>query len=64
MMEEKVIEGVLCWRESADNEWVQYTAESLTIALISERSRVKSFEESFNVCSDKLRKVRDIVSWN
>ena len=37
--EEKVINGVLCWRGTPDGEWQKYTPEALTIALTSERAR-------------------------
>lgn len=45
--EEKVIDGVLCWRGRPDGEWTQYTPEELTTALISERAIADSISESF-----------------
>ena len=42
--EEKVINGVLCWRGTPDGEWAQYTLEAMTVALTSERARAKELE--------------------
>lgn len=59
--EEKVIDGVLCWRGTPDGEWVQYSLESLTIALTSERSRSKDLEALAIKASDRLEKVRAAI---
>ena len=56
--EEKVINGVLCWRGTPDGEWEQYTAESLTIALTAERGRAKELEEGLFLHMKKLAAVK------
>jgi len=37
--EEKIIDGVLCWRGTPDGEWTQKTAKQLTDMLIEARRR-------------------------
>ena len=37
--EEKVINGVLCWRNTPQGRWERFSIEALTSALISERSQ-------------------------
>ena len=44
--EEKVINGVLCWRVTPGDEWTQYTAEALTIALTAERGRAQNLDNT------------------
>lgn len=39
--EEKVIDGVLCWRSSPDGEWVKKTPEQLTDALVALRKDMR-----------------------
>lgn len=59
--EEKVINGVLCWRGTPDGEWKQYTAEALTTALVAERSRSKDMEASALKACGKLEQVRAAI---
>ena len=35
--EEKVIDGVLCWRGTPDGEWQQYTLEQLTAMYLTRK---------------------------
>ena len=60
--EEKVINGVLCWRGTPDGEWQQYTAEALTIALVSERERSKDLERLALKANEKFERVREAVA--
>lgn len=59
--EEKVIDGVLCWRGTPDGEWTQYTLQALTSALRSERSRSKDLEASALKACDQLAAVRNAL---
>jgi hypothetical protein len=60
--EEKVINGVLCWRGTPDGEWKQYTAEALTIALTAERSRAKDLEALALKASSRIENVRAAIA--
>jgi hypothetical protein len=60
--EEKVINGVLCWRGSPDGEWTPYTAEGLTVALTAERARSKDLEALAMKAHEKLELVRAAVA--
>jgi len=59
--EEKVINGVLCWRGTPDGEWQQYTAEALTIALTSERGRATDFAALASKACERLENVRKAI---
>jgi hypothetical protein len=37
MYEEKILDGVLCWKVTPDGEWVQKTAQQLTEMLLEAR---------------------------
>ena len=60
--EEKVINGVLCWRGTPDGEWQQYTAEALTIALTAERARAKDIEALALKASAMIENVRAAIA--
>lgn len=38
LYEEKIIDGVLSWRNSSEEHWVQFSPEALTISLMVERT--------------------------
>lgn len=56
--EEKVINGVLCWRGTPDGEWQQYTPEALTVALTAERAMATDWQATASKLNDRLEKVR------
>lgn len=60
--EEKVVSGVLCHRSTPDGEWVQYTPESLTKAVVTLRSVADDRGEQVIKLMDKLLKIRSEVS--
>jgi hypothetical protein len=60
--EEKVINGVLCWRGTPDGEWQQYTAEALTVALTAERGRAKDLEALALKASSMIENVRVAIA--
>lgn len=62
--EEKVINGVLCWRGTPDGEWTQYTSEALTIALTSERSRAKDMESGRIEYVHKIEAIKAVIGDN
>ena len=39
--EEKIIDGVLCWRGTPDGKWIKKTAKQLTAMLIEARNTSK-----------------------
>lgn len=47
--EEKVVDGVLCWRSQPDGEWTVYTAQQLTDRLIRLTAEVQSAVRSQGV---------------
>ena len=58
--EEKVINGVLCHRNTPNGEWIQFTLESLTMALIAMRGQVESRDkviEDFKLCFSDMRRI-------
>ena len=60
--EEKVINGVLCWRGTPDGKWAPYTLEAMTIALTAERTRAKELEALATKASDKIERVRHAIA--
>lgn len=56
--EEKIIDGVLCWRGTPDGEWTQYTLQALTSALRAERVRSKDMEEAASKACGQLSAIR------
>jgi hypothetical protein len=42
--EERVIDGVLCWRGTPDGEWTEYTAKELTAMVQGLRQTVFKIE--------------------
>lgn len=41
--EEKIIDGVLCWRGTPRGEFIQYTAEELTQKIVALREQLYPF---------------------
>lgn len=60
--EEKVIDGVLCWRGTPDGKWTQYTAEALTIALTAERARAKDLEDGLYKHMQKVAAAKNALA--
>ena len=44
--EEKIIDGVLCWRGTPNGEWIQKTPEQLTKRLIEAQEDIRSLYET------------------
>jgi len=59
--EEKVINGVLCWRVTPDGEWTQYTPEALTVALTAERSRAIDMESGLIEYAHKMEAIKSAI---
>ena len=38
--EEKVIDGILCWRGTPDGEWTKYSAKKLTEIIIKQKQKI------------------------
>jgi len=38
--EEKIVDGILCYRETPDGEWIPFTVEQLTIAFVALRLKL------------------------
>jgi len=67
-MEEKVINGVLCFSKDSDlkggeTEWVPYTLESLTTAFRAMRSMYESADRRANKLNCIVENVRKDVRW-
>lgn len=60
--EEKVIDGVLCWRNTPDGEWTQFKSDALTIALRAERVRSKKLEEDFEKLAKKMADIKRLCA--
>ena len=60
--EEKIIDGVLCYRGLPDGEWEPYTLEALTIALTAERRLSKGYRSVGLDALTKLEEIRGISS--
>lgn len=60
--EEKVINGILCYRTSPLGDFVAYSIEALTTALIAERSRTKAIEASALRANETLERVRSALA--
>ena len=48
--EEKVIDGVLCWRGSPDGEWSRKTTEQLTQMLIDTKRQLARYKRAIDTC--------------
>ena len=59
--EEKIINGVLCYRTTPNGEWEQFTLEALSAAYISLLALAKSNGERISELGDKLLAVRQAV---
>jgi hypothetical protein len=55
--EEKVINGVLCWRGTPNGEWIPFTMEQLTRKLIEEKEISKTLCKQKDELLELLRLV-------
>lgn len=51
--EEKVINDVLCWRNTPDGDWHSYTAVELTLRLTTLEFSYNELLEDFDDCIDR-----------
>lgn len=50
--EEKIIDGILCWRGTPDGEWMQYSKQELT-------TKVAAYKDLIVGMSFKLAEVKE-----
>ena len=60
--EEKVIDGILCWRNSPNGEWNQFTLEALTTAYRALSSRENDLGKTLMDYGNRLAKIQAIVN--
>ena len=58
---EKVINGVLCHGDFAENNWVQFTPEALTIAYISLANQLERREKKLKELENKINELAEII---
>jgi hypothetical protein len=51
--EEKIINGVLCWRSTPNGDWIEKTPKQLTEQLVAERGERKDADECANLAVDR-----------
>jgi hypothetical protein len=56
--EETRIDNVLCWRDTPDGEWNEYSKKALTIALEATRGQVKHKDAHIEKLEAQLAGVR------
>ena len=61
MEEEKVVNGVLCFRKSPSSPWEPYTLESMTVALRSVRNSLDAHVKENLELRAKIQKVTDAL---
>ena len=46
MYEERVINGLLCWRSHPEAEWIPFTTGQLSMMVMALQAQIKQLEES------------------
>ncbi len=59
--EEEIVNGVLCWRNTPDGEWIQYTVEALTVALQAARANSYQLEIKLNTAEGIIKNMKRVM---
>lgn len=59
--EEKVIEGVLSWRNDPTVMWTAYSIEELSKRVVHQNQRMRVYTERMNKCVDIIRGLEDVA---
>lgn len=53
--EEKVVDGVLCWRSKPDGAWTQFTAQELTVQVVQTKQAALALMARVELAEDDAR---------
>lgn len=60
--EEKIIDGILCWRNDPDGPWIPFTLARLSGRTIDLQSRISSLEADLQEARFSLERIKEIAS--
>ncbi len=58
---EKIVNGVLCYRDLFSGQWIPFNAEELTIAYTALTNSVKEATISINKLENTIIKIQDVI---